>query len=232
MAINVEVIQNQTTVEVETVGVQGPPGAAGSPGAGITVPYQFRVADYGALGNGKMITDVNVTNGSAVLTSPSGKFSGAAVGQWVMVNTTNGSLRGQITTVTSATQVTINQASDVTNTGLNAVYGTDDTVGIQAAIDAAKIYAEANQYYAEIIFDEAIYITATNYQSSDGASTFNTQLRIPAPTNNNGRKLVLRFKGVGRVDHFHYWNATMDVAGGIKLNDPKLMEAALAATQE
>ena len=178
-------------------------------------PWEFMVEDYGALGNGKMISDVGVTNGSGVLTSAGGNFTGAAVGQWVMVNTSDGSLRGQITNIASAPgQVTIDVTSTITESGLNAVFGTDDVAAINAAISAARTYAEANGYYAEILLKDKIYIAAARTKAGDTYANWNTQIKILPPTANNGQKLVLKLKGVGRTDHLFYWNALKPALAG------------------
>lgn len=172
-------------------------------------PWEFMVEDYGALGNGKMVTDIGVTSGSGVLTSAGGNFAGAAVGQWVMVNTSDGSLIGQITSVASApNQVTIGVNSTITESGLFGVFGTDDVAAINSCIAAARTYAEANGYYAEVLLKDKIYIAGTRDNSADSYAGWNTQIKLLPPTSNNGRKLVLKLKGVGKVDHLAYWNAT------------------------
>lgn len=180
-------------------------------------PWEFMVEDYGALGNGKMVADIGVTIGSGVLTSAGGNFAGAAVGQWVMVNTSDGSLIGQITSVASApNQVTINTNSTITESGLFGVFGTDDVAAINSCIAAARTYAEANGYYAEVLLKDKIYIAATRDKSGDSYAQWNTQIKLLPPTSNNGRKLVLKLKGTGRVDHLMYWNAlTPSLAGSV-----------------
>lgn len=178
---------------------------AGSTGSA----YVFKPESYGALGDGKLITGVATTSGSGVITATNG-FTGATVGQWVLVHTSQGGFFGQITTVTSASQVTISANAPATDTGLFAIWGTDDTAAINSAVAAAKTYAEAHDYFAEIQFSDKAYIVAAMTQTASTANgNFYAQIPIPAPTNNNGRKLILSFKGVGRVDHISYWFTTL-----------------------
>jgi hypothetical protein len=180
-------------------------------------PWQFRPEDHGSVTYGKIATDV-ATNGTDTFTSAT--ISAAAiVGQWVMINGARGVDSAAIGTITaiSGTSVTIDGtpiAITATATGLNAVFGTDVNTAINAAVAAAKTYAEAHDYYAEVLFSDAIYIVAGLTQSNDGTALYNAQIPIPAPSNNNGRKLVLAFKGAGVVDHNDYWNSTIpNVAG-------------------
>jgi len=192
--------------------------AANWQSASADQPWQFRPESYGAKGDGKIATDVSV-NGTSTFTSAT-IAAGATTGQWVMINggrgTTDTAAIGTITGI-SGNNVTISSptlAINATASGLNAIWGTDDTTAINTTISAAKTYAEAHEYLADVLFGSKMYIVAGLTQSNDGTALFNTQILVPAPTNNNGRRLVLGLKGAGKVDHLQYWNTTIPQASG------------------
>jgi hypothetical protein len=180
-------------------------------------PWQFRPESYGALGNGQLVGDVSVTNGSAVITSASGKFVAGDVGKHIMINGAIGSANiPLITTIASyqsATQVTLAATASVTLGSLAAIWGTDDTAAIQQAIDAATTYATANEYYGEIVFKDKYYVlSAAPTQTIN--PYYNTQLKVPYAPSNTGRKLVIAFLGVGENSHFQFWASTVPTLAG------------------
>lgn len=134
---------------------------------------QFHVADYGAVGDGKVIYDVAMTSGSAVCTSATAGFTSADVGKKILVNgagpggggNPSGALITTIASRQSATQVTLAATSSGTISGCHAVYGTDDTAAIQDAMLALQqsdaFSLAGGGMYAELIFDPLIYVLAT-----------------------------------------------------------------------
>lgn len=101
---------------------------------------EINARDYGALGDGKRITEVVAASGSATVTSTSANFTSADVGKIAVVYTSGaaGSIR-TIQAVVSSTQVTLSGTAGITTssgTGL-MVYGSDNTVALQNAVNAA-----------------------------------------------------------------------------------------------
>lgn len=112
-------------------------------------PWQFSIAKYGAVGDLNMVVDA-ATNGTAVVTSVSGKFTAGMVGKPIAIK---GGLTSGVTTLVttiasyqSATQVTLAAAATSTATGLQMAWGTDDTAAFQAAQDAALAYGNGSPF--------------------------------------------------------------------------------------
>lgn len=101
---------------------------------------EINARDYGALGDGKRITDVVASSGSATVTSSSAQFTSADVGKVAIVYTISGagSIR-TIQSVVSATQITLSGTAGITTSASTGVmvYGTDNTAALQNAVNAA-----------------------------------------------------------------------------------------------
>jgi hypothetical protein len=102
-----------------------------------------RHPDFGAAGDGRMVSDGNVTQGSAVVTSATAAWTAADVGKPISVtirptDSADKLLATTIQAVNSATQITLAAAMTATSTQADLVWGTDDTAAIQQAIDAAS----------------------------------------------------------------------------------------------
>jgi hypothetical protein len=98
-------------------------------------------ADFGAKGDGRTVTDGAMTSGSAVVTSATAAFTAADVGKFISVRGANTAVGGEtlvgtIATYISATQVTASIAANATVSSKRVVWGTIDTLAIQAALDA------------------------------------------------------------------------------------------------
>lgn len=163
-----------TAADIQPLGVQAAGATGKPPDAGHVHPYQpwqFYVRGYGARGDGIMLADVAMAASSKVLTSPSASFSGADVGKHILVNNagsapasdTSGALITTIASVQSATQVTLTAAASRTVSAMTAMYGTDDTAAIQAAMNALMAYSgfAGQPYYAELLFDPLVYVLAS-----------------------------------------------------------------------
>ncbi len=99
---------------------------------------QSSVLDYGAKGDGVRLLDGAMQEDSAVLTSQSGSFLPDDVGKKITVRKagpSGGLLVSEIASWISTKQVTLSDDATVTVTGATVVYGTDDTVSIQAALN-------------------------------------------------------------------------------------------------
>ena len=193
------------------------PGAADS----LAAAHVFYPESYGAKGDAFLATDVT-TNGTSTFTSAT-IAANAVVNQYVMINggrgTSDTAAIGQITAINTGTNaVTISSPSLAINasaSSLRAICGTDDTSAINSCFSADASYATSNDYFCEVQFQATTYVLATGpTQTNASPALINSQLPIPYPSNNNGRKLVFGIKGMGRSDHFDYWNSTIpDLAG-------------------
>lgn len=177
--------------------------------------WQFFPEDYGAVGHAKLATDVATTSASQTFVSAQ-MAANASVGMWVAIDGGRGgddtASVGVITSIVgNNVTITANGGRSITfsNTGLTAIYGVDDTNAINAALDAARAYGEAHNYDTEVLLTEGPYISATNTQSNNGTALYNTSIKIPYPSNNNGRKLVVALKGRERTDHLGYWSSSI-----------------------
>lgn len=184
---------------------------SGTPQWGM--PWQFNVIGYGAKGNGKVIGDAVMTSGVATLTSASANFTSGDVGKAIMVNGAAGAsatpLITTIATFTNSTTVQLAASATANLSGGAAIYGTDDTAAINAAVSAAATYAEANQYHAQIIFGPYNYCLASGPTQATSPN-FNAQIPIPCPNaNGSTRKLVIEFIGVGDASDCQYWESSI-----------------------
>lgn len=197
-------------------------------GAGLQ-PWQFQPETNGAKGNGRVVGDV-VTNSTTTITSATAAFTSADAGKTIMINGANGTGVGPLVTtissVTNATTAILASAAGITTTGCAAVFGTDDTTAIQAAINAANAYALANNYFAEVLFGSKIYMVAAAPVQLTSPFVQNAQLQVVPSTiavNGLARKIVLSLKGpgMGRSGQTQYWESVV----------PNLQGACLVSTQ-
>jgi hypothetical protein len=189
--------------------------------------WVFRPETYNAAaGDGRIATDVAV-NGTQTFTSTQ-MSANAVVGQWVMINggrgTTDTAAMGAITAI-AGTSITISSPVmfggsstpiNTTASGLNAVYGTDCAAAINSALGAAKTYAEANNFFAEVRFRDKIYVMSTAAQTPGTSTTvaYNGIINFPYPSNPTGRKLVIAMTGAGNNGASEYWNSTIPSLSG------------------
>ncbi len=186
----------------------------------LVKPYQFRVEDYGAEGNGRMLTDVAISASSTTLTSASAGFTAADVGKHILVNEagptkttlTSGALITTITAVINSTTVTLAAAASRTVSGQDAMYGTDDTAAIRSAIDALGVSANwvGGTYYCELLFDAKIYILATPSDPGaelplSGPTYGNAQIPLPVLDDYTANKPYLVIKGTADQSSLCYW---------------------------
>jgi len=101
----------------------------------------FNVLDYGAKGDGKSLTDVTTTSGSAVISSASYSFTSADVGKYITVAGAGASaavLNATISSVSSG-HATLSITAGTSIAGTAAVtFGTDNAAAITAAVNAAS----------------------------------------------------------------------------------------------
>ena len=182
--------------------------AGGSPGTWTRAgqkPWEFYVDDYGALGNGKVISDATVAGGalSTLTSAAQAAFTSGDTGKHIVANGAGPAINGSSgggplsTTITfvSATSVTLASAATNAITNAFAVYGTDDTAAINNAITAASAYATANHYFAEVIFSAKIYVIS-GALIQGGATKGNMQIPLPVVPLTGNPTMILKLTGV------------------------------------
>lgn len=183
-------------------------------GAGAWV---FDVTQYDAAGDGKVVGDGVMSSGSAVLSSATAAFTSAHVGKPISVK--GGAANGVTTLVT--TILTVNSATSVTLAASNAsggaisgavvIFGTDDTVFIQAAVDAAEAYLAAGHTYAQVYFPPRAYVVAGALKTTKSG---NGQIVFGAYST-SGVKKILEFRGEGDgAAAVRHWQQTVPQYAG------------------
>lgn len=184
-----------------------------NPGGSLQ-PWQFSIAAQGAKGDLNCVVD-GAMNASAVLTSATANFQASDVGKTIVVK---GALTSGVTSLVttilsrqSATQVTLNAAATVSNgTGLQVVWGTDDTAAIQGAINAAIAYIGALNPLAQVVVPLAPggfgYMVAGALKTTDGVNAiYNSQLTIGLRSDRNPG-LTLEIVGPADGALVRHWN--------------------------
>lgn len=178
-----------------------------------TQAWQFSATKYGAAGDLNCVTD-GAMSATAVLTSASGLFKASDVGKPIVVKgaLTSGqtSLVTTIASYQSATQVTLTAAATATATGLQVVWGTDDTAAIQRAINAALAYAGTLGAVAQVTLPNAPggfgYMIAGPLLSTDGVNAvYNSQLTIGVRSDRSPG-VTLEFVGPTDAGQPRHWN--------------------------
>lgn len=179
-------------------------------------PDIFDVTSYGAVGDGKMASDGAMTAGSATLTCASGPFLPGDVGKAVIVlnaGALNETFSGTISAYVSPTQVTLSAIAGSTVSNMPVLWATDDTQEIQAAVNAAVLWAISNSYAATVRFPTtsgAFYGVAG---ALDTSGLGNSQIRLPVVPA-TGRKLTLTFEGERTGAGVQHWQQTEINASG------------------
>lgn len=181
-------------------------------------PWVFPVTAYNSFCNGQ-ISNTGAANGSATVTIGESVLTQGDVGKAVMAKNTlqNRTTAGQTTSVGVITAVnsptsftaTWNTTPTQTVTGLQVLWGNDDSTAIQAAINAANAYASLTGY-AEVFFPIGgglFYTVANALQNTNGAnSVYNSQLTVPIQAEQSNGATIM-FRGVtGSGGQTRYWN--------------------------
>lgn len=113
------------------------------------------VVAYGAVGDGQVATDCSMTAGSAVVSCATGHFTANDVGKVIGVYGAGATVSGftkplpaTISSYTDAQHITLgsNAVNNVTNSS-RVVWGTNNTVTIQNAVNAAALLGAATVYF-------------------------------------------------------------------------------------
>jgi hypothetical protein len=180
----------------------------------LSTPWIFNVLSsaYGAVGDGKFVTDGAMSTGVAILTSVSANFTSGDVGKSILVKGAGAAgvttLVATIASFPSVTQVTLStvNASGGNVTAALAMWATDDTAHIQSAINAALTYAGTHGS-ATVFFPVGagrFYGIAGALQQG-GSTLGNAQLTIGAPVATTANKLVLSFEGAVNGSALEHW---------------------------
>lgn len=134
----------------------------------------YNVNKYGALGDGIYLNDAAITSGTPNFTSATAVFTASDVGKVITIigaGAAGVDLTTTISAYVSATAVTLSANASTTVTGKDFTYGTDDTVAIQAAINAV-----GTNKGGTVFFPAGIYIVNGTFNN---AAAENSQLYLP-----------------------------------------------------
>lgn len=119
---------------------------------------------YGAVPDAKRVTDAAMSSGSATLTSATGKFKDAHVGQTIVVPGAGSGGALLVTTIagfTNATTITLTASASAPVSGARVVWGTDNADAFDAAF--ASLAAGGNALY----LDGGGYLTTRTHTIED-----------------------------------------------------------------
>ena len=186
----------------------------------ITVTFGYKAVQkmyfewWGAVADGILIQDANISSGDNTLTSITASFTSAHVGKTIVVTEGAASKQALITTIasyTSATEVELTDAAGTDVVDGYAHWGTDNTTALQKAIDdsleSAGVVELAGGFYLTeglIIESSSVKIQGIDYNNSGFYSAIDTGklLHFKNPLGNKIRSTTLRnvrFWGTGRT---------------------------------
>ena len=182
----------------------------------------FNVAAYGAVGDGKLVTDGAMTATSTTLTSATASFTAGDVGKAVMVkgaaSSTVSTLVTTITGFTNSTTVTLGAVAVTTVTSALVMWGTDDTAHIQAAVNAAITYATAHGSAKVFIpMGSGRFYAIAGALVTGGTTLGNGQITLGAPVATTANKTVLTIDGVTNGSALQHWQQTSPQLNGTTL---------------
>lgn len=189
---------------------------AGGGGGSITLssiaaaqPFPVTLPEnYGAVKNGKVIYDAEISSASKILKAKTSKpFTSESVGQYIAVaacgptisGEENNSISTKIKTFINTEEVELEIAASNTVKNALALFASDDTEGIQKAInEAVKKCQETGLYYCEVWFSQAIYGVAGPLKTAEKGNAQITLPLIPstlAGTTSQGAKVTIMLRG-------------------------------------
>lgn len=186
-------------------------------------PWVFDARVSGAVGDGQAATDGAITSGHNVLTCATGKpFKPSDVGKTVMVK---GALSSGATTLvttitgyTSSSVVTLGANATNTISGALVLWATDDTVALQATINAAFAYGQING--TGIVWvpptGNGLFYGVAGPLVAGGATKANGQLVIPIQATTAG-KVTLIILGATDGGATRHWEQKIPQLSGSTL---------------
>lgn len=203
-------------------GIQGVPGTNGADGQdGVDYPWVFNVLDYGAVGDGKMVRDGAISSGTNILDcTTSTPFSAGDVGKYIMIkgaaSNPQTTLIATITGFTNSGRVTISTNAVTTIANAIVMFGTDDTVAIQTAIDDAVDYAQLRSGNATVLIPPApgtFYAIAGALKTNrNGNSQLNFEI-IPSTQ----KKISISIESYGSGSAVQHWEQLYPTVSGATL---------------
>lgn len=132
-------------------------------GAGASQEWVFNIEDYGAVGDAQVAIEGSITASDATLTVADAHFTNAMVGNAIGIKGAAASgvtwHSTTIASVTNSTTVELTNAAVSSISGALVVWGTDNQVFIQDAVDAAEEYLTAHTF-ARVYIPPRAYIVA------------------------------------------------------------------------
>jgi hypothetical protein len=190
----------------------------------LSTPWVFDVRSYGAVGDGKFVTDGAMGSGVAILTSASGKFASTDVGKSVLVlGAAAAGITTLVTTVASyqsATQVTLNASNSSGGSVSSALvmWATDDTAHIQSAVTAALAYAATNgSAVVRIPTGSGLFYGVAGALVTGSPTLGNSQITLGTPVVTSANKVNLTFEGVANGSGLQHWQQTSPQLNGSTL---------------
>jgi hypothetical protein len=161
---------------------------------------------HGALGDRVLLTGVTVTNSSHVLTCASAAFGAGDVGKHVLAcNPADGTtLSTTITSVTDTHHVVL-AATTADFAATFAIYGTDDTAAIRAAISNIVSIARTSGSNTGELWLSNDYIVSGACVT--GATKGNAQIPLPLCAG-TAEKFDLKLRGSGDASALSHWYQT------------------------
>lgn len=160
----------------------------------------FHVKSFGAKGNGIAGNKASIADGSTALTDPDAAFTPADIGKSIQVvgaGVSGAPLNTTIAACVDTSHVTLASAANTAVTSATYAYGTDDTLAIQSAINAAEVHGGGTVY-----FDYGMYIIAGSSMAQsarDGHSTLRQSVQISLPRRDYFKSQTVTLKLMGPI---------------------------------
>lgn len=189
---------------------------------GDTGSWIFNVKTYGAVGDGRMVSDGAMTSGSAALAcTTSTPFVSTDVGKKIMVKGAGATgVTTHVATISAYTDsghVTLSASASTTISGALVMFATDDTAAVQAAINAAVTWAKANSGAARVFFPaQSGFYGIAGALVTGGTTKGNSQLTLPVVASTE-RKIALTLEGVTTGAALQHWEQLVPQVGGSTL---------------
>lgn len=141
--------------------------------------YNVKSPTYGALGDGTGATGGSINSASAALTVTGAAFVSGVAGMTIVVPGAGAAGVDLVTTIltrTDATHVTLAAAASTSVSGVEVLYGTNDTAAVQAALTAAcaaasgsTSTAKSQNVGADVYFPPGVYLVTSLTLQPSGA---------------------------------------------------------------
>lgn len=144
---------------------------------------ELALTSFGAVSDARELRDAAIATGTTLLTSASAPFVAGDVGKAIVVAGAGPSaakLRTTIASFVSATEVTLADAAATTAVAAGAVFGTDCSAALQAALDAVGVSG------GETISIDGLFLLASPVSKAFGGETADTLARLVGTGKDSG----------------------------------------------